>query len=60
MHRRISTAFIVDSLRREHSRRPDEMIPLIENLLDGPYLELFTRPPRPGWSAWGNENREVQ
>jgi N6-adenosine-specific RNA methylase IME4 len=29
-------SIIVDSLRREHSRKPDEMIPLIENLFDGP------------------------
>jgi hypothetical protein len=25
------------------------MIPLIENLFDGPYLELFARTQRPGW-----------
>jgi N6-adenosine-specific RNA methylase IME4 len=48
-------SIIVDSLRREHSRKPDEMIPLIENLFDGPYLELFARTQRPGWSVWGNQ-----
>jgi hypothetical protein len=34
------------------------MIPLIERVLDGPYLELFARQ-RPNsekdWSIWGNE-----
>ena len=48
-------SIIVDSLRREHSRKPDEMIPLIENLFDGPYLELFARTQRPGWTVWGNQ-----
>jgi N6-adenosine-specific RNA methylase IME4 len=44
--------------RTEHSRKPDEMIPLIERILDGPYLEVFARR-RPNsqsdWSVWGNE-----
>ena len=44
--------------RQEHSRKPEEMIPLIERVLDGPYLELFARQ-RPNshreWSVWGNE-----
>ena len=31
------------------------MIPLIENLFDGPYLELFVRTQRPGWTVWGNQ-----
>lgn len=48
-------AIIVDSLRREHSRKPDEMIPLIEALFEGPYLELFARTERPGWTVWGNQ-----
>jgi N6-adenosine-specific RNA methylase IME4 len=48
-------SLIVDSLRREHLRKPDEMIPLIENLFDGPYLELFARTQRPGWNGWGNQ-----
>ena len=48
-------AIIVDTLRREHSRKPDEMIPLIENLFNGPYLEMFARTTRDGWSVWGNQ-----
>lgn len=46
---------IVDTLRREHSRKPDEMIPLIEALFHGPYLELFARTKRDGWNVWGNQ-----
>ncbi|WP_435640304.1 MT-A70 family methyltransferase [Micavibrio aeruginosavorus] len=41
--------------RREHSRKPDEMATIIEELFDGPYLELFARTTRPGWTSWGNE-----
>lgn len=41
--------------RREHSRKPDEIHERIEQLVDGPYLELFGRQDRPRWSVWGNE-----
>lgn len=40
---------------REHSRKPDSVYENIEALVGGPYLELFARRTRPGWSAWGNE-----
>jgi N6-adenosine-specific RNA methylase IME4 len=41
---------------REHSRKPDEAYERIEQLVSGPYLELFARPPHPpGWRAWGRE-----
>jgi N6-adenosine-specific RNA methylase IME4 len=41
--------------RREHSRKPDEQYERIERLVAGPYLELFARQERPGWTVWGNE-----
>jgi N6-adenosine-specific RNA methylase IME4 len=41
--------------RREHSRKPDCVHERIERLVGGPYLELFARQSRPGWSTWGNE-----
>ena len=41
--------------RREHSRKPDEVIERIERLLDGPYLEMFARTSRPGWDSFGNQ-----
>lgn len=40
---------------REHSRKPDEFFARTERLVDGPYLELFSRESREGWSTWGNE-----
>jgi N6-adenosine-specific RNA methylase IME4 len=41
--------------RREHSRKPDCVYDRIEQLVDGPRIELFARTRRPGWTAWGNE-----
>ena len=41
--------------RREHSRKPDGIPGRIERLVDGPYLELFARTQRQGWTSWGNE-----
>lgn len=47
---------IITAPRREHSRKPDEQYERIERLVDGPYLEMFARPPhRTGWDVWGNE-----
>jgi len=44
--------------KREHSRKPDEIYDIIEACSPGPYLELFARFQRNGWSQWGNENVE--
>ena len=41
--------------RREHSRKPDGIHERIERLVAGPYLELFARQTRLGWTSWGNE-----
>lgn len=46
---------IVSTRKREHSRKPDELYPLIERCSPGPYLELFARHPRKNWAQWGNE-----
>lgn len=41
--------------RREHSRKPDQFFKSVERLTAGPYLELFSRTDREGWSTFGNE-----
>ena len=46
---------VIMAQRREHSRKPDEIYERIEQLVEGPYLEMFARQSRPGWDAWGNE-----
>lgn len=44
--------------KREHSRKPDELYPLIEACSPGPFLELFARGKRTGWAGWGNQAEE--
>lgn len=46
---------MIETRKREHSRKPDEQYQLIMSCSPGPYLELFARYPQPGWVAWGNE-----
>lgn len=40
---------------REHSRKPDQTRERIEQYCCGPYLELFARQSRPGWTTFGDE-----
>jgi N6-adenosine-specific RNA methylase IME4 len=49
---------IIRSRKREHSRKPDEAYGLIEACSPGPYLELFARGSRPGWTSWGEQAEE--
>lgn len=46
--------------KREHSRKPDEQYAVIEACSPGPYLELFARGTRKGWTCWGNEAKNYQ
>ena len=41
--------------RGEHSKKPEAMRAMIEDVSAGPYLELFARGQQPGWTCWGNE-----
>jgi N6-adenosine-specific RNA methylase IME4 len=49
--------------KREHSRKPDEIFPIIEACSPGPFLEIFARAGRPGepsprqqpWTLLGDE-----
>jgi len=41
--------------REQHSSKPVEAYELIERLSYGPYLELFAREKRDGWTSWGDE-----
>jgi len=49
---------MLETRKREHSRKPDELYDVVESCSRGPYLELFARGTRPGWSAWGNESEK--
>jgi N6-adenosine-specific RNA methylase IME4 len=46
---------MIQTRKREHSRKPDEQYRLIESCSPGPYLELFGRGMRDGWTSWGNQ-----
>ena len=46
---------LIRTQKREHSRKPDEIIPIIESCSSGPYLELFARGEREGWDMWGDQ-----
>ena len=46
---------IIKTMKREHSRKPDEQYELIESCSPGDYLELFARGSRDGWATWGNQ-----
>ncbi len=46
---------MMQTRKREHSRKPDEQYELIESCSRGPYLELFGRGLRAGWAVWGNQ-----
>jgi N6-adenosine-specific RNA methylase IME4 len=41
--------------KREHSRKPDEQYKIIEACSPGPFLELFARGQRKGWTLWGDQ-----
>ncbi len=46
---------LMGTRKREHSRKPDEQYQLIEGCSWGPFLELFGRGTRTGWTTWGNQ-----
>ncbi len=51
---------IIKTRKREHSRKPDELYDIIEACSPGPYLELFARGKRLGWTMWGNETEDYK
>lgn len=49
---------LIRTQKQEHSRKPMEFVDLIERCSSGPYIELFARGVREGWSLWGNQANE--
>ena len=49
---------MIESRKREHSRKPDEQYELIEACSPGPFLEMFARSQREGWASWGHEAQQ--
>lgn len=48
----------LETRKREHSRKPDEMIGIIERCSPAGRIELFARGVLPGWKSWGNQADE--
>ena len=46
---------IIVTRKQEHSWKPDEQYRIIEACSPGPYLELFARRKRAGWTSWGDQ-----
>lgn len=44
--------------RGAHSAKPEAFLDLVEEVSPGPYLELFARRNRLGWSTWGDQALE--
>jgi N6-adenosine-specific RNA methylase IME4 len=42
-------------VKEEHSWKPSEACKIIEACSPSPYLELFARQMRPGWTSWGDQ-----
>lgn len=42
--------------QKKHSAKPPGFIELVEQIADGPRLEMFAREARLGWDSWGNES----
>ena len=51
--RHIGTVF--NWSRGRHSAKPEAFQDMVETVSPGPYLELFARRRRLGWTCWGNE-----
>ncbi len=49
---------MIETRKREHSRKPDEQYDLINSCSPGPHLEMFARHPQKGWTSWGDEASE--
>lgn len=49
---------MIETRKREHSRKPDEQYDLIEECSPGPHLEMFARHARDGWTVWGDESAD--
>lgn len=41
--------------RGKHSSKPEGFQAIVESVSPGPYLEMFARRQRQGWTTWGNQ-----
>jgi N6-adenosine-specific RNA methylase IME4 len=53
---KMPSAVLTTAAPKQHSRKPDAWLDLIERVSPGPYVELFARRARFGWDYWGDES----
>ncbi len=46
---------VLEARKTIHSKKPDSFYRMVEQRSIGPYLDLFAREHRPGWTVWGDE-----
>lgn len=51
---------IIQTRKREHSRKPDELYKIIEKCSWGPFIELFARGKKKGWTNWGDQSKKYR
>jgi N6-adenosine-specific RNA methylase IME4 len=49
----------LETRKREHSRKPDELYDIVEACSFSPRAELFARGTRKGWVVWGNQAEDA-
>jgi N6-adenosine-specific RNA methylase IME4 len=54
-----SVRSVFDAPIGRHSEKPERFYELVEELADGPYVEMFARRRRDGWTCLGNELPEA-
>jgi N6-adenosine-specific RNA methylase IME4 len=54
-HKRRQIGTCYEWPRGKHSSKPEAFMDMVESVSPGPYLEMFARRKRTGWSSWGNE-----
>lgn len=51
---------MIETRKREHSRKPDELYPIIEACSPDPYFELFARGTRAKWTSFGHQAEDYE
>jgi len=54
----VGTAFHAPRGGKRHSQKPDVFFKLVESCSPSPYLELFQRKTRSGWTGWGEDAQQ--
>jgi N6-adenosine-specific RNA methylase IME4 len=53
--KRADVRSVFEAQAGRHSEKPEAFYEILESLYDGPYVELFARRQRDGWTCLGNE-----